>query len=173
MATVTASNGLTPSGTVQFFNGSTGITGVTLSSGVATLNYAKLPVGTLSLTATYLGNSDYSSSSSGAVMQAVSPAATSVSLSTSPNPSTTGQAVTLTATVTSATGGTPTGTVDFYNNGTLIKAVSLKSGVATLSDSTLPVGMDNITAVYLASTDYATSTSSAVVQTVTAPGRMK
>jgi uncharacterized repeat protein (TIGR03803 family) len=169
-ATVTASNGLTPTGTVRFFDGSTQIGSVALSSGVATLNYAKLPVGTLSITAEYLGNSDYSTSTSSAVSQTVSPAATSTSLTTSPDPSTSGQAVTLTATVTSSNGLTPTGTVQFYNNGTLIKAVSLKSGVATLSDSSLPVGMDSITAVYLASTDYATSTSSPVVQTVTAPG---
>ena len=169
-ATVTASNGLEPTGTVRFFDGSTQIGSVALSSGVATLNYAKLPVGTLSITAEYLGNSDYSTSTSPAVSQMVSPAATSTSLTTSPNPSTSGQAVTMTATVTSSNGLTPTGTVRFYNNGTLIKAVSLKSGVATLSYSSLPVGTDSITAVYVASTDYATSTSSPVVQTVTAPG---
>ena len=169
-ATITASNGLAPTGTVRFFDGSTQIGSVALSSGVATLNYAKLPVGTLSITAEYLGNSDYSTSTSPAVSQTVSPAATSTLLTTSPNPSTSGQAVTMTATVTSSNGLTPTGTVRFYNNGTLIKAVSLKSGVATLSDSSLPLGTDSITAVYLASTDYATSTSSPVVQTVTAPG---
>jgi uncharacterized repeat protein (TIGR03803 family) len=169
-ATVTASNGLEPTGTVRFFDGSTQIGSVALSSGVATLNYAKLPVGTLSITAEYLGNADYTTSTSSAVSEIVSPAATSTSLTTSPNPSTSGQAVTLTATVTSSNGLTPTGTVQFYKNGTLIKAVSLKSGVATLSDSTLPVGADSITAVYVASTDYATSTSSPVVQTVTAPG---
>jgi trimeric autotransporter adhesin len=88
-ATVTAANGQTPTGTVQFFNGATGITGVNLnSSGVATLNYSKLPVGTDSLTAKYLGNGDYSGSKSATVGAVVSAASTTTALTTSPNPST-------------------------------------------------------------------------------------
>jgi hypothetical protein len=72
VATVTASNGKIATGTVQFFNGSTLITGVDLGdTGQGVLDYSNLPLGTNSITAKYLGNTDYVTSTSNTVSQVV------------------------------------------------------------------------------------------------------
>jgi hypothetical protein len=80
------------------------------------------------------------------------------------NPSIAGQAVTFTATVT---GSSPTGTVEFLSGATSLAApVALASGVAAFTTSILPVGTDSITAVYSGDSSNATSTSSALNETV-------
>ena len=76
-------------------------------------------------------------------------ATTTTAVSSSVNPSDFTQSVTFTATVT-ATAGTPTGSVQFKDNGTnLGTAAALNgSGVATVSTSALTVGTHTITAEY-------------------------
>lgn len=60
-----------------------------------------------------------------------------------------GQKVTLTATVTPAIMGAPTGTVTFFDGQTQIGTpVTLTNGVATLTTSNLPSGLNVISAVY-------------------------
>ena len=85
-------------------------------------------------------------------------AATTTAVTSSVNPSDFGQSVTFTATVTSGAG-TPTGSVQFKDNGTnLGAAVNLNgSGVATVSTSTLTVGTHTITAEYGGSTSFGVS----------------
>ena len=85
-------------------------------------------------------------------------AATTTTVSSSVNPSDFGQSVTFTATVT-ASAGTPSGTVQFKDNGSnLGTAVSLNgSGVATFSTSSLTVGTHTITAEYSGVTGFAAS----------------
>ncbi len=66
-ATVTATSGVLPVGSVSFYNGTTLLNSSPIalnSSGVATLTSSTLPVGTLSLTAVYSGNIDFVTSSS-------------------------------------------------------------------------------------------------------------
>src|SRR5437867_1294825 len=99
-------------------------------------------------------------------------AATSTSLASTPNPSTTGQAVTLRATVSPAppaTGG-PTGTVTFRDGAATIAGspVTLVNGVATLVTSALATGSHSLTAVYSGDDDFLASTSAAVTQVVNA-----
>lgn len=76
-------------------------------------------------------------------------ASTTTALTSSVNPSVSGQSVTFTATVTSAQG-VPTGTVQFKDGGAnLGSPVALnQNGVATLSTSSLAVGTHTITAEY-------------------------
>jgi hypothetical protein len=95
----------------------------------------------------------------------VKQASSSTSLASSLNPSTFGAAVTFTATVTS-TGGTPTGTVTFKDGTTTLGTGALSSGKATFKTSTLAVGTHSITAVYAGSSNFVTSTSSVLTQTV-------
>lgn len=92
---------------------------------------------------------------------------TTTSLSTSPGtPTVYGEPVTLSSTVTAASG-TPTGTVSFYAGTTLLGTAPLNSGTATLSNYTaLPLGNDSLTAVYSGDADNAQSTSSVVPFTV-------
>src|SRR5262249_41842906 len=94
-------------------------------------------------------------------------AATSVTLTSSPNPSFFSQSVSFTATVTSAAG-TPTGSVTFEDNGTPLAGgtVALSGPSAIFSTSTLAAGTHTITAVYGTDGNFATSTSSTLLQTV-------
>jgi sugar lactone lactonase YvrE len=82
-----------------------------------------------------------------------------------------GTSLALTATVSSTTSGTPRGTVTFYDGATLLNTAGaiVSNGVAALNISTLAVGAHSITAVYSGSTDYITSTSSALTENVLSP----
>jgi hypothetical protein len=96
-------------------------------------------------------------------------AATSTTLSASPNPSLEGQPVSLTATVTPTGGGTPTGSVQFLDNAIAIGTGSVNaSGKATLITSTLALGAHSLTAQYLG-TNFPSSVSSVLNVTI-APG---
>src|SRR5262249_51569258 len=72
-------------------------------------------------------------------------AATSMDVTSSPNPSTLGQPVTFTARIT---GNNPTGLVTFTDNGKVIGTATLVTGVATLTIATLPAGSHAVTASY-------------------------
>lgn len=87
--------------------------------------------------------------------------ATQTALASSQNPSSFGQSVTFTATVT-ASGRTPTGTVSFNDNGTPIGTAPLSAGVAAFSISTLAVGSHSITAGYGGGGNFGPSTSPAL-----------
>jgi hypothetical protein len=164
-ATVTASGGGTPTGTVTFYNGAASIGSATLSAGAARLNYSALTVATHSMTATYNGSSTDAASTSVAVPQVVNFDTTTTTLTTSPNPSTSGQSVTLIATVTPGNGVAATGTVSFYSGSTLLANVTLSGGVATLSHA-FPTGTYSLTAKYTGSNYKSGSTSGNVMQLV-------
>jgi hypothetical protein len=70
---------------------------------------------------------------------------TTIALTSSPNPSTVGQATVLTATVSPSTA---TGVVTFFDGSTMLGNGTLSAGVAALSVSTLTIGTHSITAVY-------------------------
>ncbi len=169
MATVSPADG---GGTVAFAVGGTTITGcgsqtLTLgppnavgpSSAAASCTTSSLPAGTDTITATYTGDTDYSGSSGTlAGGQVVNQVPTSTSVAAIPNPSTYGQSVTMTATVSGSDGG---GTVAFDAGGTTIagcgaKALAGSGGTdtATCTTSSLPLGTATITATYSGDTDY-------------------
>jgi uncharacterized delta-60 repeat protein len=98
----------------------------------------------------------------------VARATPSVSLASSGNPSTVGQAVTFTS-VVSGSIGTPTGSVDFLDGTSAIagcSAVALNAGTATCTTSALAAGPHSITAQYPGDASYDAATSSAITQTV-------
>jgi hypothetical protein len=84
---------------------------------------------------------------------------TTTTVTSSGNPSQLNQPVTFTATVTSNSGGMPTRTVTFTNNGAaLCTAVQLNGdGLAQCATSTLPVGTNAIAATYSGDQNFATS----------------
>ena len=84
------------------------------------------------------------------------PALTTTTLSTTSIPY--GLNVTIAATVASTTSGTPTGTVNFFDNGTPLGTVPISNGVATFSSAALPVGANVITAIYSGDVNFLTST---------------
>lgn len=91
---------------------------------------------------------------------------TTTTLTSNPNPSVQGQAVALTATVTSTGNIPPTGKVTFTNGGVLIGGATLVGGVATLTKRNLPVGTLSLRAAYHGDTQSAKSTSPVVIQVV-------
>jgi hypothetical protein len=138
---VTLTAAVTPSaatGSVTFYDGASPLDSRNLSGGVAVLQTSALAVGDHNLTAKYNGDGTYDSSTSDPVTQTVDKADTTVSVTSSVNPSVTGQSVTFTATVAAVSpgSGTPPGTVDFYVNGELSASnVTLTAGHATHSRS--------------------------------------
>jgi uncharacterized repeat protein (TIGR03803 family) len=157
-ATVTAQNGSLPTGTVIFDSNGVQIGSASLNnSGVAVLNYAGLSGGTDSLTAAYQGSATLAGSTSNIVSQVVKPDGSATSVTSAPNPSTSGQEVTITATVSPSGPPTPTGTVGFTSNGTAISgcaAVTLSSSMAVCMTSSLAVGTDAIVATYSGDGNY-------------------
>src|SRR5207244_10941 len=157
-----------PTGTVTFRDGATVLGTVTLVNGSASLVTSTLTVGTHPLTATYNGSATFAVSTSATVNQVVNApaaAATSTSLTSTPNPSIVGQAVTLSSTVTSGAG-VPTGTVTFRDGATVLGTVTLVNGSASLITSTLAVGTHPLTATYNGSAAFTASTSPTVTHTV-------
>jgi hypothetical protein len=113
---------------------------------------------------------------SGAIIQAIffddasvtySPVISTTVVSSSQNPAVAGGIVTWSAAV-SGSGGTPTGTVDFFDGGTSLGTATLdSSGVATVSTAALAAGSHAITAVYSGDSTFAGSTSSVFAQCIT------
>ena len=87
-----------PTGTVSFADGSTGLGTAPVAGGDATITTAGLSVGTHGLTATYNGDGNFMAST-GALSQTVNQAPTATSVVSSANPSVFGQKVTFSATV--------------------------------------------------------------------------
>jgi uncharacterized repeat protein (TIGR03803 family) len=167
-AVVSSSAGVPPDGeTVMFANGATVLGTAALSSGSANFTVSVLPAGTAAVTAAYGGDLNFAASTSNTVKQVVNTAATTTTLTSSPNPSTYGQAVTFTATVASSAGAPPDGeTVMFKNGATVLGTAALSRGSASLTTSALPVGTTAITAVYGGDLNFVGSKSKAVKQVV-------
>jgi hypothetical protein len=146
-ATVSSRGPNAPSGTVTFKNGSKWLHSVTLIDGVAMLTTKALPVGTLSINATYNGAPESIKSTSLPVIQVVSTASSTTTIKSSVNPSAQGQPVKFTATVTSPTAKI-TGTVTFTAGTTTLGTVTLSGGKANITTSALPQGSNSITATY-------------------------
>jgi hypothetical protein len=159
-ATVTPA---TATGTVTFADGATTLGTGTLSSGTATYSTSALAAGSNSITASYGGDTNDSSSTSTTLTQTVNKGNTTVTLISSANPSAYGSSVTFTATVTPATA---TGTVTFEDGSTALGTGTISGGAATYSTSALAVGSHSITASYGGDTNDSSGTSSVLTQTM-------
>jgi Big-like domain-containing protein/VCBS repeat protein len=93
--------------------------------------------------------------------------ATTTTLSATPNPAAAGQSVTLTAAVTSAATGTPTGSVSFLDGSSVVGSSAVVTGKATLTITTLAAGAHALTAQYSGDATFGSSLSSAISLTVT------
>lgn len=148
-----------PTGTITFLDGATALSKVNVSQGSASFSTAELAAGTHAITAKYGGDATDAAGSSAALKLIVNKAATVLKLTSSKNPATAGQAVTLTATVTSPAG-KPAGTVTFKNGTTVLGSATLIGGATKLTTAKLPKGTDTITASYAGAADYKASSAS-------------
>jgi len=166
--TATVSPAVPDAETVTFYDGITAIgTGVT-SGSVATFTTSSLSVGLHQINATYLGDSNFNSSSSPVLAQTVDKGSTTTTITTNTNPSVYGQAVTFRATVApvAPSTGTPTASVIFTIDGIAQPPVANYGGSATFTTSALSAGTHQVTAQFVGSSNFASSTSSVFVQTV-------
>jgi len=169
-ATVFSSASGTPSGSASFFDGSSFLGNVALdNTGHAAFPTSLLTAGQHSISAAYFPSpsAGFAASTSTAVNESVL-RATSTALTSSGSPTTFGQPVTFTATVSPQTGsGTPTGTVAFLDGSAQIGSGTLNAQAqATFSSSSLSAGTHLITAKYSSDANFAASASLAVSQTI-------
>ena len=155
-------------GTVQFYDGAALLGTSAIVSGSATFTTTAFAAGSHAITVRYLGSASAPPVISGVFVQAVGASGwknrtTSATLSASPNPSTLGATVTLTANITGSSG-TPAGAVLFMVNGQVVggpvtlTAISGSTARATLVLSGLAGGRHIVTATYLGSSNYKGST---------------
>jgi hypothetical protein len=154
-ATIT-SNSPIPNGTVITFSPDLGT--ATTIGGVASVTTAFSKAKTYSVNASFSGDAFHGKSSGhlpgGEVVTLYSSTTTLTSV---PNPSSSGAAVTLTANVISGAPGGPTGKVTFKNGATTLGTATLSSGTAVLTTTKLPVGTLTLTADYRGDTQSAAS----------------
>jgi hypothetical protein len=153
-----APGGGTPQGTVSFREGETVLATVPLVSGSAKYPLKSLSPGTHEITATYSGNANYAGSEA-AIAQAVSKAATELTLTSSKNPAPKGSSGTLRATVKALSpgGGTPVGTVTYREGEVVLATIPIAGNAATYPLKSLPAGTHEITATYSGSANYEAS----------------
>jgi sugar lactone lactonase YvrE len=161
------SNGVAPTGALTLHDGSAVIaTQNVTNTGTFTFSISTLAIGTHTLTAVYAGDANNSPATSNAITITVQQAASNTSLTASANPSTLGQSLTLTATVTSP-GVNITGSISFMDGATAIGSAALNAnGMAALTTSSLSFGSHTLTAVYSGDTNHTTSTSAALSEQI-------
>ena len=161
-------SGPTATGTVTFKSGTTVLAaGVTLSSGVASYTTGPLTLtgGTKSITVAYSGDTTYATSTSAILSEVVNKANTATTITSSANPSSSGQSVTFTIMVAPQITGTPTGSVTLKLGTATLTTATLSGGSATYSTTSLPVGSDVVTATHNGSSNFKKS-SGAITQSV-------
>jgi Bacterial Ig-like domain (group 3)/FG-GAP-like repeat len=171
-ATVTSTGGAPPNGeTVTFYNGLNVLGTAPMTGGIAALTNSSMGSGMHTISAAYLGDANFTGSTSPVLEQAVDTSgqsATTTALTSSLNPSIYGQKVTWTVTVTTSGKTTPTGRVNFnwgsYSIGT---ATLNSSGVATLTRSNLSADAYPLFAEYLGDANNGPSASPILNQVIT------
>ncbi len=159
-------NAPVPTGGVVFYDNTTVLNAGNLANGTVTVTGTVPSTATHSITATYNGDPNYNPVSSSP--SSTGGTATATVLTTSSATPTYGQSVTLSATVSPASGSTvPAGTVTFTDSvsGQLGQA-TLVNGVAALATAALPAGSSTVVASYAGGGAFNPSSSAAVSETV-------
>jgi len=149
-ATVSGPSGAVPDGeSVTFFvNNSPWFTNTT-KAGVATMTTAFSPAGSFQAIASYAGDASNPASNSTVLVETVNLIPTAVSLTSSANPSFSGQSITFTAAISAGGIYVPDGDgVTFLDASTVIGTSTTSSGNAIFTTSSLSAGVHNITAVF-------------------------
>jgi hypothetical protein len=163
-ATISASGG-PPTGSVSFYDGSTLLATVNVAAGQASYTTTGLAAGTHTITAVYSGDSNFQTSTSAALMLSVQRVTATATVVASANPVLVTTPVTFTATVSSSSG-TPTGSVGFYDGTTLLGTLTISSGKAAYTTSSLTAGTHSITASYSGDSTFQAIASAATMELV-------
>ena len=170
MATVSNGGSKPPTGTVVFSDGSTTLgTGTLSATGTATFTSASLATGQHAIQASYSGDTLDLAAVSPVLTEPVQLRPTTDTLTASSTSLTGGQQLTLISVVRFSGPVTPTGTVKFLSNSTVLGTATVDTtGVATLTVNPLTSTLA-ITASYSGDAVYAGSTSGQTNITVTPP----
>jgi Bacterial Ig-like domain (group 3) len=172
---VAGDTGNSAEGPVTVLAGSTPLSQCTnievFGAGGCSLNASELPPGTYQLTARFDGSQNFAGSTSAPqtlTVVAQQPTTTSLTLSAPSVPFGNEQTETLTANVTPAVSGTPTGNVTVKTGATTVCTIALANatGKCTLTASQLPPGSYPLTATYSGDDIYTTSADTAQTLTV-------
>ncbi|MEG9433486.1 Ig-like domain repeat protein [Terriglobus sp. ADX1] len=148
-ATISATSPIT-SGTITFYDGSAAIGAGSINpNSTASFSISTLTGGTHTITAKFAGDTSSKSSTSPALVQTITKAASTVLVGSNPSTITVGQSTTLTATVTNSNGPTLSGTITFKNGSTTLGSGPIDSnGTFSLPTTGLTSGTDTVTATY-------------------------
>ncbi|HXO32734.1 MAG TPA: FG-GAP-like repeat-containing protein [Candidatus Acidoferrales bacterium] len=147
--------------------GTMGIFGMMLAGSLRKRNrWTGIVLGMLILTVTF---SLLGCGGSGSSPTSPAKAATTTTVSSSQNSAMVGQSITFTGRVVGSFG-SPTGTVTFQDGSTQLGIGTLSGGGATFQTQSLAAGIHNITATYSGDSNFNTSASSVLSQTVDHPG---
>jgi len=137
------------------------------TSGVAKITISSFAVGSSTILAFYSGGGNFNGSQSGSFTESITQAASATALTSSANPANFHHSVTLVATVSALSPGSglPTGTVEFKDGSTDLGTGTLSGGVARFTTSSLSFASHSITAAFLASANFSSSTSQALILT--------
>jgi len=174
-ATITgAQNNAVPTGAISFLDGTTVIASgavAAASSGAtasATSSVTLNGLGTHSLTAQYMGDSNNAASTTAPVAVTVTAIPTTTTLTLASSSIAVGASEVLSATVTSAAG-VPGGTVTFTNGTTSLGTANLANGTASLTFAFSAIGSQTLTVAYNASGNFGSSNSAALTLAVVTP----
>ena len=161
----------TATGSVSITNGAKYGSSATLTNGVATFTITSgLTSGANTLTATYLGDSNYTSGTGTATVAIAS--ASSISFTPSSPSIVVNQSLPVTITVATATGlAAPTGTITLSSGTYTSTATQLAAGSAaiTIPANSLAVGTDTLTATYSGDVNYLAATATETVTAAAPP----
>jgi len=168
------SAGGTPTGSVTFYDGAAALATAPLTAGAASALVGPLARGLHSISAAYVPDTpSFTASTSVAISLNVDVAAvaTSTQLDVTPESSMRSEAVTLTASVSAASdGGTPLGSVIFFDGSDVLDTVPLNGGIASIVTRELSSGTHMLAATFVPLTSvYGASTSQPVTHVVAEP----
>ncbi len=169
-AAVRALQGATiPTGTVTFTNAGTPLGSSILTNGVATFTTTALGLGSHLIVAHYPGSPNLTPSTA-SLTEIINSVGTALTLTVSPDPARSGQAVSLTASAKATLGAiVPAGTVSFRDGTTILGIAAVDpNGLATFATTSLSVGAHPLQAVFSGSPLFAPSTSPVVNEVIQA-----
>jgi hypothetical protein len=150
VASVTSNSGVAATGTVKFLDGTTQIGTAALAGNPGATSFAisTLTAGSHSISASYQGDQN-NGPASASIAQTVNLTPTVTAVSATPDPGIAGKAITLTATVTVASGtGKTTGTVTFTDGAAFLGTANIGAGGVASLNKTLFPGPHAIVATY-------------------------
>ncbi|MBI3476964.1 MAG: VCBS repeat-containing protein [Acidobacteria bacterium] len=165
-ATITSPAAGSATGSVVFFAGTTNLGTVSVAGNTASVTTSFSAAGNRSITAQYSGDNNYAGSTSAPLIQSVvsQQVPTTLTVTSSLNPSFVSQAVTFTATF--GTGRPPDGgTITFKRGAANLGTAAIVGGAASFTTSNLPLGRSRIIAIYQGDAFFGRS-SAAMIQRV-------